>query len=139
MDASSSFWEVLMRRDVLMAMSADELDEYASIIGANVSGMESIGEKVSAIESKRERVHELTLLGALFVIPARSIRDKRFQDEVSSLGRGGDAEAAARLALGEEQWEKLVSHVTEDDGVVDIDALGMAVARILSSPELKNY
>lgn len=122
-----------------MSMSSDELDEYASVIGASVSGMDSIAEKVSAIESRRERTHEISLFGTLFVIPVRNIRDKRFQDAARGILTDGDAEIAARLALGDEQWEKLIVLATDEDGVVDIDALGMAVARILSNPELKNY
>lgn len=122
-----------------MSMTAAELDEYGAIIGENVSGMVSLAEKISAIESRRERTHEISLLGAVFVIPARNIRDKRFQDAVTDFRVGPNAEIAAHLALGDEQWERLVDRATDEDGVVDVDALGMAVARILSNPELKNY
>lgn len=122
-----------------MAMSAEELDEYASVIGANVAGMAGIAEKVSAIESRRERTHEVVLLGASFSIPARNVRDKRFQDAISGVLTDADAEKAARLALGDDQWGRLVALATEEDGVVDVDALGVAIARILSSSELKNY
>lgn len=122
-----------------MSMTADELDEYGTIIGENVSGMVSLAEKVNAIEARRGRTHEMSLLGAMFVVPVRNIRDKRFQDAVADLRAGANAEIAAHLALGDEQWEKLVARATDGDGVVDVDALGMAVARILSNPELKNY
>lgn len=121
-------------------MAPDEIDVYASLVGANTSGMESLAEKIAAIESTRERTHEIVLLGALFSISTRNIRDKRFQDAIGSSARSDEqAELAARLALGDEQWERLVERATDDDGVIDIDALGLAVARILNNPELKNY
>lgn len=128
-----------MRREVMLAMSGEELDRYASLIGANVSGMETVAEKVSAIEAKREATHEVALLGAVFSIPARNIRDKRFQDAARLIGSDAEAELAARLALGDDQFDALVDRATDEDGVVDVDALGMAVAGILNNPELKNY
>lgn len=128
-----------MRREVLMAMTDDELEKYASVIGANVSGMEGHAAKVAAIEERRERTHEISLLGAAFTIPTRNIRDKRFQDAARGIRSDEAAETAARLALGDDQWQMLVERVTDEDGVVDIDALGMAIATILNDSELKNY
>lgn len=128
-----------MKKEVLLSMGAEELDKYGSIIGVNVSDMPEVSDKVSAIMSARERTHEVRLLGALFHIPVRNIRDKRFQDALSNGFTDASVELAARLALGDEQWEKLVDRVTDNDGVVDVDALGMAIAQIISNPELKNY
>lgn len=128
-----------MRRDTLMAMSGDELDAYAKLLGANTAGMDSHAEKIAAIDAKRESTHEVTLLGKTFSIPVRNIRDKRFQDVATSINNDIQAEKAARLALGEEQWDELVERASDEDGVIDIDALGYAVALILHNPELKNY
>lgn len=128
-----------MRKDVLMSMDADALDRYAAIIGANTTGMAGIADKVSAIIAKRERTHELQLLGETFIIPTRNIRDKRFQDALADGITDSSAEAAARLALGDEQWERLIERATDEDAIVDVDALGMAIAQILNAPELKNY
>ncbi len=122
-----------------MAMAPDELDEYASIIGLNTKGMDKVAEKVSAITSKRETTCEMVLLGAVFSIPVRNVHDKRFQDAISGIMSDEKAETAARLVLGDEQWERLIQHVTDDDGVIDIDALGLAVSKIINNPELKNY
>lgn len=128
-----------MRKEILLSMSTEELDRYASVIGVNTSDMPETAEKVSAIMSKRERTHEVMLLGAVFSIPARNIRDKRFSDALSEGFTDASMEAAARIALGDAQWKKLIERATDDDGVIDVDAVGMAVVQILTDPELKNY
>ena len=44
-----------------------------------------------------------------------------------------------RLIVGDEAWDELVKAATEEDDTVDNDALGFAIASIITSRELKNY
>jgi hypothetical protein len=68
------------------------------------------------------------------------MHDKRVTDLLS---RGDLTEAEAdwlmTALLGEEQYQSLVERCTDDDGVVDIAAVGTAFATIIGSGDLKNY
>lgn len=41
--------------------------------------------------------------------------------------------------LGDEQMTELERACTDEDGTVDIDAMALAVAKIITSQELKNF
>lgn len=129
-----------MKREVLMEMSKSELDEYGKVLGVDVSGKRTVAQKADAIEKRRERVAEVEALGLTLSIPVKRMRDKRVTDLASKRPMtDADASELLGLLLGGEQMEALADRATDGDGTVDIDAMGLAMARILASGELKNF
>lgn len=129
-----------MKREVLMEMSKSELDEYGKVLGVDVSGKRTVAHKADAIEKRRERVAEVEALGLTLSIPVKRMRDKRVTDLASKRPMtDADASELLGLLLGGEQMEALADRATDGDGTVDIDAMGLAMARILASDELKNF
>ena len=124
----------------MMEMSKSELDEYANVIGIDVTGKKTVAQKVASIESARERVADIDVLGMSVAIPIKRMHDKRVSDLVGKkLMSDDDATELMRLMLGDDQMDSLVARATDDDGTVDIDAMGLAIARITSAEELKNF
>lgn len=121
-------------------MSASELDAYAKAMGFSVRGAKTAEQKAELIERRRAHVASLTLLGVPVEVPVKRLHDKRVTDLLSKDGRtDAETELMARLIVGDESWDDLVAAATEEDGTVDNDALGYAVAALLTSRELKNY
>ena len=129
-----------MNSEQMRRMSAAELDAYAKTMGFSVRGAKTAEQKAALIEERRGRSVELTLLGVPVSVPVKRLRDKRVTDLLARADRTDeDTERMARLVVGDEAWDSLVAATTEDDGTVDNDALGYAVASILTSRELKNF
>lgn len=128
-----------MKHEVLMQLSKDELDSYASLLGIDVTGKKTVAQKVSAIEKRRERSEELDVLGMTIVIPMKRLDDKRVSDLANKRALNDEeAMELLRLIIGEDQTGALMDRVTDEDGTVDNPALGLAISRILRSDELKN-
>lgn len=129
-----------MRHEALMAMSETELDGYARVIGIDVTGKKTVEKKVEEIEARRERTAEIDVLGVTLTVPIKRMRDKRVSDIMAKrVMSDADANKLLDLVLGKEQINKLVQQATDSDGTVDIDALGFAIASIVTSDSLKNY
>lgn len=129
-----------MKHEVLMSMSKTELDDYARVLGIDASGKKTVAAKAELIEKRRERTAEVDALGLTLVIPIKRMRDKRVTDLAGKRPMSDeDATELLTLILGDEQMQKLVERATDEDGVVDVDAMGLAMARVLASDELKNF
>ena len=129
-----------MRHDVLMSMSKTELDSYAAVLGFDVSGKKTIPQKVAQIEKRRERTAEVEVLGLTVSIPIKRMHDKRVTDLMSKRPMTDQcATDLLVLLLGDDQMSQLINRATDDDGTVDVDAMGLAIARILGSEDLKNF
>lgn len=131
-----------MRREYLLDMGADELDDYARSIGLDVTGLRSVAEKADAISESHERVADMRVLGMTLHVPLRRLHDKRLTDLFvgGQLMVSGDRELGEviRTILGDEQADALVARVTDEDGTVDNDALAFAFTTIMTADELKN-
>lgn len=127
-----------MNSDYMAKMSAEELDELARFMGVSVVAAKSAESKARMIEERRSRVARVGVLGIEFEIPMKRVRDKRVSD---LLDEKTDAatEEAVRLLVGDGKFDELVAACTDDDGTVDVDAMGYAIAKIVCSDELKNY
>lgn len=129
-----------MKREVLLGMSKSELDDYAKMLGIDVTGKKTVEKKVAAIEERRERTADIDVLGLTVTVPIKRMHDKRVTDLASKRSMTDeDATELLALILGEEQLSKVVDRATDEDGTVDVDAMGLAMARILCSEELKNF
>lgn len=129
-----------MNIDSLKRMSTKELDEYAELLGFSVSSFKGVDAKIEEIQKHRNRHVSITVLGVELDISLRALRDKRFNDILnSSYDNNQEIEKAMVMLLGEQQYSELVKAVTEEDGVIDIDALSFAIGKIVTSPKLKNF
>lgn len=129
-----------MRHEVMMEMSLEQLDRYGARCGIDVTGMKTKAQKVELIEKRRGRIADVEALGATWHVPVRAAHDKRVND---LLARGNltDAEADWLMGalFGEEQYQAIIERCTDDDGIVDTEAVGLALMCAIESPELKNY
>lgn len=129
-----------MNAKYLERMSAKELDEYAQALGIVSKAAKSKQDKISLIERRREKIATVRALGIDFEIPIKRAHDKRVSELLGKDGRtDAETEEAMRLLLGDEQLEELANACTEDDGTIDVSAMGVAYVRILTSEQLKNF
>ena len=129
-----------MRHDVLMDMSLSELDEYGKVCGIDVTGRKGKAAKVALIEERQGRVAEVDVLGVTLSIPKRRLHDKRIADMLQGHMLTDDETARAFVdLLGEEQHALVLARCTDEDGIVDVDAYGLAFAKVMTNAELKKY
>lgn len=129
-----------MKKELLLKLEPEELDEYAKTLGIDTAKAKGGKAKVELIERRRERVAEISALGITVTVPVRRMHDKRITDRLN--GRrlsDSQLEKLMRDLLGDEQMDAVIEHVTEEDGTVDVDALGLIIAKIVRSDDLKNF
>lgn len=129
-----------MRHEALLGMTPDEIDRYAGVLGIDLGNAETKREKIAIIEGRRERVADVRVLGMTLAVPIRNLHDARVAEALRV--RPLTDEMASRvmtLVLGEEQYDALIEHCTDDDGVIDADAVGLAFVLLFEDPELKNF
>lgn len=125
----------------MMEMSLEQLDQYAGACGIDATGKRTKAQKVALIEERRARVADIDALGMTLHVPVRAMHDKRVTDLLDREGGLSEADADWLMGalLGEEQYQALVDRCTDEDGVVDINAVGLAFATVIRSEDLKNY
>lgn len=129
-----------MNREYMERMSAKELDEYAKSCGIDVARIKSKQDKLRIIAERRERVATVRALGIDFEIPVKRVHDKRLSDLMNKQNMTDeDMTEAMVMLLGQEQLDELVSACTDEDGTVDVNAMGTAYVRIITAKELKNF
>lgn len=129
-----------MKLDALKRMDESEIDELGRMYSIELAPCNSLEEKIEMIERRRSRGIIVRVLGIDFEIPIKRAHDKRISDIVGNLNATGmDSMEAITLLLGEAQTKMLVEACTDDDGVVDIDALALAFVKLFNSEKLKNY
>lgn len=128
-----------MNPEYLARMSAKELDSYAQVIGVDVSNAKTCEDKQALIAERYGRCAVVPALGIKFRIPFKRVHDKRITDLLTKDGRTDEeTEQAMRLLLGDEQLAELVEACTDTDGTIDVQAMALAFATIITSDELKN-
>lgn len=129
-----------MNREAMELMCVDELDEFGKVLGIAMSPAKTKEDKILLIERKRDRCASIHVLGHDFDIPIKRMHDKRITDLITKLDRSDDeTELAMQMLLGDDQFDTLVGACTEPDGTIDIDAMGLAFVKIITSDELKNF
>lgn len=129
-----------MNTDYMRKMSADELEAYAKQMGFTLAAGKTIEDKIAIIEAKRSREVDLTLLGVPVSVPIKRMYDKRVTDLLAKKNRTDDETMAMfRLIVGDEACDEVVAAATEDDGTVDNNALGYAIAALVTDKDLKNF
>lgn len=128
-----------MNREHLERMSEGELNDYAKALGLEAEGAPDAAAKIRLIESKRERIVIISVIGMDFEIPVKRAHDQRIADLVMSNGGDAAVAEALKLMLGDKQFDQLIKACTDDDGTIDVEAIGLAYVKIFSSEELKNF
>lgn len=129
-----------MNPEYLNRMSEAELEEYAKALGFTTKAAKGKAAKVDLVTHRREKVATVRALGVDFEIPIKRAHDKRVADLLAKPDRtDAETEEAMCLLLGEEQLAELAQACTEEDGTVDVTAMGVAYVRILTSDALKNF
>lgn len=129
-----------MKRDALERMTESEIDDYAKVLGIELAPCETLKEKIDMIVRRRDRSAVISVFGIDFEIPIKRVHDQRVADII--YGKDSDDQdnyVAMELILGEAQTKKLVEACTDDDGVVDSHALGLAFIKIITDEKLKNF
>lgn len=128
-----------MKRSYMEKMTLEELGEYAQLLGVATAPAKTVEEAIMLIENKRERIARINVLGCNIEIPLKRAHDKRISDMLSNPNRtDAETEQVLEMLIGKEQMDELTNACTDDDGTVDVNALGFAFVRILTSDELKN-
>ncbi len=129
-----------MNKEHMARMGADELDRYARSMGFSAKAGKTAEEKARIIERKRGRAAKISVIGVEVEVPVKRLHDKRVTDLLAKREKTDEETAEMiRLIVGDEAWDELVKAATEEDDTVDNDALGFAIASIITSRELKNY
>lgn len=129
-----------MNKDYMARMSAAELDEYAKVLGVATSPAKTAIDKVKLIERCRGRKASIRVLSLDLEISIKRAHDKRVADLMAKPDLSdAETEEVMRMLLGDEQMGEVVRACTEDDGTIDIDAMGLVFAKVLTSKELKNF
>lgn len=129
-----------MKSEYLSTLSLTQLDAYASVIGIDTTKKKTKEEKIQKIQDARGRVATIECFGLDLHVPIKKLHDKRIADKLMAKEQTDENfEDAIKMLLGEEQYQKLVERATDDDGTVDTDAIGYAIAYILNSDALKNF
>lgn len=120
-------------------MGAEELRQYATLLGVEPSAAKTKDDLIGLIERRREKRATVSALGLDLEIPMKRASDKRVSDLLQKAGRTDEeTDEAMRLLLGDEQHDALVEAATDEDGTVDSVALGVAFVKVMTSDELKN-
>lgn len=128
-----------MRKENLEAMSNKELEEYAHALGIPAKAVRQAKNKAEYIWHRWNQTVTVKTLGLELEIPAKLLRDKATIEALSNpLLNDTQADEIIQKLLGEKQYNELVKACTDEDGITDVVALGVAFARILSSEKLKN-
>lgn len=124
----------------MMEMSEAELDEYARVLGVKLGKLRGQAAKVDAICKRRERVARIDVLGITVEVPVRALHDKRVTDRLDGRPKSdAELESILRDIVGEGQMAAIEERCTDDDGLVDVEAYGLALTKIVTSKELKNF
>lgn len=119
-------------------MSDRELKAYAANLGISGKALDAADDKVEFVSSRWEKKARVTVAGETFEVPAKVVKSKEFID---LLGAGDDAktEQAMRMLVGEDGMSRIAAMATDDDGTVDVAAVGTICGLILNDRKLKNF
>ncbi len=127
-----------MRKENLERMSDAEIVQYASALGIPKKAIKAAEDKAAFVWNRWNQEATVSALGIDFKIPAKLLRDKEIINTLSGNLTDDAADEIILRLLGESQYKALVEACTDEEGVVDVVAMGVAFGRILNSRALKN-
>ena len=128
-----------MNKEYLLKMSDEELAGYMKMLGISSKATKTREAKIELIERRRAKTETIDVLGIPIEVSAKKLRDRRVLDAYQAATTDAQMEAVARQIIGDEQMDALAVAATDEDGTVDVDALGYAIATILTNKKVKNF
>lgn len=128
-----------MNKEYLLKMSDEELAGYMKMLGISSKATKTREAKVELIERRRAKTETIDVLGIPIEVSVKKLRDRRVLDAYQAATTDAQMEAVARQIIGDEQMDALAVAATDEDGTVDVDALGYAIATILTNKKVKNF
>lgn len=128
-----------MNKEYLLKMSDEELTGYMKTLGISPKATKTREAKIELIERRRAKVETIDVLGIPIEVSVKKLRDRRVLDAYQAATTDAQMEAVARQIIGDEQMDALAVAATDEDGTVDVDALGYAIATILTNKKVKNF
>ena len=128
-----------MNKEYLLKMSDEELAGYMKMLGISSKATKTREAKIELIERRRAKTETIDVLGIPIEVSVKKLRDRRVLDAYQAATTDAQMEAVARQIIGDEQMDALAVAATDEDGRVDVDALGYAIATILTNKKVKNF
>lgn len=128
-----------MNKEYLLKMSDEELAGYMKMLGISSKATKTREAKIELIERRRAKTETIDVLGIPIEVSVKKLRDRRVLDAYQAATTDAQMEAVARQIIGDEQMDALAMAATDEDGTVDVDALGYAIATILTNKKVKNF
>ena len=128
-----------MNKEYLLKMSDEELAGYMKMLGISSKATKTREAKIELIERRRAKTETIDVLGMPIEVSVKRLRDRRVLDAYQAATTDAQMEAVARQIIGDEQMDALAVAATDEDGTVDVDALGYAIATILTNKKVKNF
>lgn len=121
-------------------MSAKELDLYARAMELDCSKLKGVKAKREFIKQHLTKQADIKIFGNVYTVPVKRLHDKRVSDLLNGKNLTDDKLfEAMRLVLGDEQFDDIYAHCTEDDGLVNMASLTYAYLSVFENEELKNF
>ncbi|BCV18303.1 hypothetical protein ATOBIA_N05930 [Atopobiaceae bacterium P1] len=128
-----------MNKEYLLKMSDEELAGYMKMLGISSKATKTREAKIELIERRRAKTETIDVLGIPIEVSVKKLRDRRVLDAYQAATTDAQMEAVARQIIGDEQMDALAVAATDEDGTVDVDAMGYAIATILTNKKVKNF
>lgn len=128
-----------MKDELLNALNDEELKIYASAVGCDVKKGDSKGQIIEKIKGHRERLATVEVMGLTLAIPYKRLQDKRVID-LFNQDYIDETEACECIhgMLGDEQWDRCIELITDEDGTIDYAGLTVIASKIFSVKLVKN-
>lgn len=121
-------------------MGAKELDLYARAMELDCSKLKGVKAKREFIKQHITKQADIKIFGNVYTVPVKRLHDKRVSDLLNGKNLTDDKLfEAMRLVLGDEQFDDIYTHCTEDDGLVNMASLTYAYLSVFENEELKNF
>mgnify|MGYP000980796374 CR=1 FL=1 len=149
-------------------MSAKELDLYARAMELDCSKLKGVKAKREFIKQHLTKQADIKIFGNVYTVPVKRLtlvlvqqntdpwvsglsvffdnlhNLPEYSDTLIDLLNGKNLTddklfEAMRLVLGDEQFDDIYAHCTEDDGLVNMASLTYAYLSVFENEELKNF
>lgn len=121
-------------------MGAKELDLYARAMELDCSKLKGVKAKREFVKQHLTKQADIKIFGKVYTVPVKRLHDKRVSDLLNGKNLTDDKLfEAMRLVLGDEQFDDIYAHCTEDDGLVNMASLTYAYLSVFENEELKNF
>lgn len=119
-------------------MTENELRAYALNLGISATAFNKAKDKVEFVQERWNKTVTVEVAGEEFDIEAKVLKSKKFNDLMAA-DEDAATEQAMEMLVGAEGLARIEAMATEEDGTVDVAAIGTICGLILSDKNLKNF